>query len=54
MTEVYRSGQKKGLPKFCECGGKLLYEFAFGRIFNVCDTCSPVIPVKLASGGSDG
>lgn len=50
MSEAttYRSGRKKGLPIYCECGGRLLYEFAFGRIFNVCDNCSPVIETKLS------
>lgn len=42
-TAVYRSGRKKGLPKLCECGGKMLYEFDFGRVWSCCDTCSPVV-----------
>jgi hypothetical protein len=35
-----------GLPKRCECGGKLLYVRDFGRVFSVCDTCTPVVAVK--------
>jgi|HubBroStandDraft_6_1064221.scaffolds.fasta_scaffold484944_4 hypothetical protein len=40
--KVYRSGAKKGLPKKCECGGNMEYAFDFGRVFSVCDTCTPV------------
>jgi hypothetical protein len=42
-------GRPKGLrlPRRCECGGKMLYEFSLGRIFSCCDTCSPVVQMKL-------
>jgi len=35
------------LPKHCECGGKMLYEVDFGRVFSCCDTCTPVVEVKV-------
>lgn len=35
------------LPTLCECGGKMLYDFGAGRVFSCCDTCSPVVNVKL-------
>lgn len=34
---------RKGLPKRCECGGKMVYVRDFGRIFSHCDTCTPVV-----------
>ena len=44
----YCSGPKKGLPKFCECGGKIAYDRDFGRWFSVCLACSPVVRINLA------
>ena len=33
---------KPRLPKRCECGGKMVYAFAFDRVWSDCETCSPV------------
>ena len=35
------------LPKRCECGGKMIYSFAFGRIFSCCDRCTPKVTINL-------
>lgn len=34
------------LPKFCECGGLMEYEFAFGRVFSACGRCTKVVKMK--------
>jgi hypothetical protein len=31
-----------GLPKRCDCGGRLLYSISHSRVFSVCRRCSPV------------
>lgn len=48
----YKTGPKQGLPKNCECGGKMIYSFAFNRVFSGCDTCTPVetIPESIIPG----
>ena len=48
MVPTYRSGPKKGLPKNCECGGKMVYSFSFGRVWSVCDKCSPVVKIDIS------
>lgn len=47
-ARVYKSGKKKGLPVYCQCGGKILYSWDFSRWFSYCDTCSPVQKINLA------
>lgn len=44
---TYRSGPKKGLPKLCECGGRIEYAFSFGRVWSVCSKCSPAQRVNI-------
>lgn len=39
MTEQER--ERLGLPERCECGGRMLYEMEFGRIWSICDRCTP-------------
>lgn len=39
---TYRSGPKKGLPKFCKCGGLIEYTFSHGRVWSFCQKCTPV------------
>lgn len=43
MSEAER--KRRGLPEFCECGGKMIYDVSFGRVWSVCDTCTPVVHV---------
>lgn len=50
-TQVYTRGHKKGLPIYCECGGKMEYTFSFGRIWSCCSKCSPVQTVKIPKKG---
>jgi len=45
MTEHERN--RLGLPKNCECGGTMIYDVDFGRVWSVCDTCTPVVNVKV-------
>lgn len=40
--------KKKGNASRCDCGGKLVYEYAFGRAFVHCLKCTPVQTVKLS------
>jgi hypothetical protein len=35
------------LPKFCDCGGEMEYEFSLGRIFSGCKKCTPVVVVNV-------
>ena len=35
------------LPRRCECGGKMVYAFEFGRVFSHCASCTPVVVVKI-------
>jgi hypothetical protein len=37
---------KERLPRRCECGGKMKYEFSMGRIFGYCLSCTPVVTVS--------
>lgn len=39
-------------PKFCECGGKLIYDELLSMTFSCCERCTPVVTVKLASSGN--
>jgi len=41
MTE--RERKRRKLPKHCECGGRMLYDAQFDRVFSACDTCTPVL-----------
>lgn len=50
MAETYRSGRFKGLPKFCECGGRMVYQRQSGRVFSSCDTCTPAVRVPRPEG----
>lgn len=43
MTE--RERKRRQLPKHCECGGKMIYDVSFGRMWSCCDTCTPVVTV---------
>lgn len=37
----YRSGRKKDLPKYCDCGTKLVYTWGSGGwMFVGCDNCA--------------
>lgn len=36
---------KDRLPRKCECGGKMGYNFDFGMVWAWCETCSPVSPM---------
>lgn len=31
----------------CECGGQVRYVVSFGRKFSWCETCTPVVTVKV-------
>ena len=45
------SKRKPVLPKKCECGGNLTYQFGPGDyIWPSCDKCMPVVTVKLPVG----
>ncbi len=44
---TYRNGPNKGLPKWCECGGKMEYAFSFRRVWSCCKTCTPVVKLDL-------
>lgn len=33
----------RGLPKLCECGGQMRYQFTHGRVWGVCERCTPVV-----------
>lgn len=35
------------LPKYCECGGVILYAVDFGMVFSCCKKCSPVIVLTV-------
>lgn len=39
--------KQHGLPYRCECGGKMEYDFDFGRVFSCCDTCSPKTKITI-------
>ncbi len=43
-----RSNLPRGLPRRCECGGRMLYDFDFGRVWSACDTCTPVVHVDIS------
>jgi hypothetical protein len=34
-----------GLPRKCECGGKMMYDYDFGRVWSWCAKCTPVVKV---------
>lgn len=38
---------KERLPRRCECGGKLVYDFAFWRVWVHCASCTPVVAVRI-------
>lgn len=41
-----------GLPKRCECGGKMIYsQGAGGYVGSCCDRCTPVVRVSLERQG---
>lgn len=35
------------LPKRCECGGEMEYDYEFGRVWSGCRRCTPVVVIKL-------
>lgn len=39
------SKRPKGLrlPRKCECGGKMGYDFDFGIVWSWCETCTPLV-----------
>ena len=41
--------ERLNLPKHCECGGRMIYDYDFGRVWSVCDTCTPVVTVTPPS-----
>jgi hypothetical protein len=43
MTE--RERKRRGLPQHCECGGKILYDLSYGRVWSCCDTCTGIAKV---------
>ncbi len=43
------------LPTTCDCGGRMVYDRTHGRVWSHCDTCTPVVRVRLeTTGGADG
>lgn len=40
------------LPKHCECGGLLDYDYDFGRFWSACLSCTPVVHIKLSRMGT--
>lgn len=42
-----RGNHKIVLPKYCECGGLLVYSFDFGYTFVYCKKCTPVQHVSI-------
>lgn len=35
------------LPKWCECGGRLVHTHAMGRTFTYCNRCTPKVRVRV-------
>ncbi len=35
------------LPRHCECGGIMDYDYSFGRVWSVCKTCTPVQKINV-------
>ena len=42
-----RERRRHRLPKHCECGGLMIYDIDFRRVFCVCGSCTPVVQVTL-------
>ena len=38
---------KERLPRKCECGGRLVYDFSFGHVWVHCASCTPVVTVRV-------
>lgn len=36
----------------CECGGQVRGQFCFGRLFSWCESCTPVVEVKVPATGT--
>jgi hypothetical protein len=53
-SDTYRSGEWKGLPKRCECGGLMIYARSFDRVFCHCETCTPEVAVVLRRAAPEG
>lgn len=39
----------EALPRRCECGGRMVYERDFGRLFSCCEDCTPVVEIPTPS-----
>jgi len=39
--------KKPKAVKMCECGGRIIYQYAFGMAFSFCDKCTPVQKVNV-------
>lgn len=39
--------KQHNLPSRCECGGRMSYDYDFGRVFSHCLKCTPVIKVDV-------
>ena len=46
MTEKER--RRRRLPKHCECGGRMLYNGSLGRVWSVCERCTPVVEIDVS------
>lgn len=38
------------VPKYCECGGLMQYDYDFGRIWSSCTKCTPVTKITIRRG----